>query len=109
MIKGAEGMSIASIRMEISKGGRFVVFPYCISLVVITFRRYSQIHFIRAGESAFTAGIGYTMLSLLMGWWGIPFGPIYTIGSIFKNLGGGKDVTQDILDSFGDNIRIRES
>ena len=39
----------------------------------------------------------YTLISLLLGWWGIPWGPVYTIGSIFNNPTGGKDVTGDVL------------
>ena len=37
------------------------------------------------------------LASLWIGWWGIPWGPIYTIGAVVTNLGGGKDVTQDVL------------
>jgi hypothetical protein len=28
---------------------------------------------------------------------GIPWGPIYTIGSLIQNFGGGKDVTKEVL------------
>jgi hypothetical protein len=27
------------------------------------------------------------------GWWGIPFGPVFTIQSLWRNLNGGIDVT----------------
>ena len=59
----------------------------------MTFRRSSDIYFVRAGESAVGKGLGFTLLTLFLGWWGIPWGPIYSIGSISTNLGGGKDVT----------------
>jgi hypothetical protein len=39
-------------------------------------------------------------LSLIVGWWGIPWDPIYTIGSVYKNLTGGIDVTGDVLNSW---------
>lgn len=96
-IVGTEGLSNAQVQDEISRGGKFVLFQYCVSLLVITFRRSSNIHFVRAGESAVTKGLGFTLISLLLGWWGIPWGPIYTIGSLVTNLGGGKDVTQQVL------------
>jgi hypothetical protein len=96
-IKGIEGLSTQEINDELKAGARFVVFGYCISLVVITFRRNSDVYFIRAGESAAKKGWRYTGLSILLGWWGIPWGPIYTIGSLSTNFGGGKDVTQQIL------------
>ena len=44
-------------------------------------------------------GLPFTLLSLLLGWWGIPWGPIYTIQSLWVNLKGGRDVTQEIMPS----------
>ena len=44
-------------------------------------------------ESAVVKGLPYTLLSLVAGWWGIPWGPIFTIGALYNNLKGGKDVT----------------
>jgi hypothetical protein len=96
-INGIEGMTISHIQSEITRGGKFVIFQYCISVVVMTFRRNSNIYFIKAGESAVGAGMGYTLLSLLLGWWGIPWGPVYTIAAVYTNLNGGKDVTQEVM------------
>lgn len=95
-INGVEGLSPEELALELQRGGRFVIFHYTISILVLTFRRGSDIYFVRAGESAAAKGIPYTLLSLLAGWWGIPWGPIYTIGSVFTNLGGGKDVTREV-------------
>jgi len=94
-ILGIEGMTGSQVEAELARGGKFVYYTYCISIIFMTFRRSSDIHFIRAGESALTPGLGWTALSLVMGWWGIPWGPIYTIGALFTNLGGGKDVTRE--------------
>jgi hypothetical protein len=96
-IIGLEGLSNDEINQELQSGARFVVFQYCISILVLTFRRSSAVHFIRAGEGTFSKSIGYTILSLVAGWWGIPWGPIFTISSIFTNLSGGKDVTHQVL------------
>ncbi len=98
-IQGIEGMNREQLQFEVQQGGKFVYFQYCISVIVITFRRGSDIHFIRPGEGTFSKSIGFTLLSLVAGWWGIPWGPIYTIGSVVTNLGGGKDVTQEVLAS----------
>jgi hypothetical protein len=98
-ILGIEGMTGAQVEAEVAKGGKFVYYTYCISIIFMTFRRSSDIHFVRAGESSLTPGLGWTALSLVMGWWGIPWGPIYTIGALFTNLGGGKNVTQDVMNS----------
>lgn len=104
-IKGVDGMTLTDINNEIQNGGKFVVYKYCISIIVMTFQRGSDIHFIKGGESAVGKGLGYTILTLLLGWWGIPWGPIYTIGSIFTNLSGGKDITQEVLAHFMDSVK----
>ncbi len=98
-IQGIDNMTGEDIERELRHGGRFVMFTYTISILVMTFRRPSDVHFIKAGRGAFGKGIGCSMVSLILGWWGIPWGPIYTIGSIFTNCSGGKDVTQDVLAS----------
>lgn len=39
----------------------------------------------------------YTLLTFFVGWWGIPWGPIYSIGAFITNFKGGKDVTNEVL------------
>jgi hypothetical protein len=98
-IEGVEGMTVADVVREKQQGSRFVVYQYCISLLIVTFKRGSDIHFIKSGQSALAGGIPYTLLSLLLGWWGIPWGPIYTLQSLAVNLTGGKDVTKELVAS----------
>jgi len=98
-IRGIEGMKAGEVDFEIGRGARFVFFQYCISIVVLTFRRASDIYFLRQGESAVTKGLPFTLLSLVAGWWGIPWGPIYTIQSVYNNSRGGKDVTESVVNS----------
>lgn len=98
-IHGIDGLSVSEINDELSRGGKFVIYQYCISLVVITFKRGSGIYFVKAGESAVVKGLPWIALSFLLGWWGIPWGPIYTVGSLITNFGGGKNVTQEVLAS----------
>lgn len=98
-IKGIEGMTTADLNRELANGGKFVVYQYCISIIVMTFKQSSDIYFIKANESAVVKGLGYTLLSFFLGWWGIPWGPIYTIGALGRNLSGGKDITQDVVHS----------
>jgi hypothetical protein len=45
-------------------------------------------------------------LSAFLGWWGIPWGPIYTIQSLSKNISGGKDVTDQVLASLAKNGQV---
>ena len=100
-IKGIEGMTPQQIQHELRNGGKFIVYQYCISIIVMTFRRSSDIYLVKSGESAVTKGLSFTGLTLLLGWWGIPWGPIYSIGSLYSNLRGGKDVTEEVLQAVG--------
>ena len=100
-IVGIEGMTNEQVALEVRRGGRFVVFMYCVSVILVTFRRGSEVHFVRAGQGTLGLGIPYTLLTLFLGWWGIPWGPIYSIQCLATNLGGGKDVTNDVLAAAG--------
>jgi hypothetical protein len=96
-LHGMEGMSSETLRDEINRGGRLVVYTYCVSFFVLTLKRPTDVRLIRAGHSPVSTGLPYVFVSLLFGWWGIPWGPIYTIEAIYRNLGGGIDVTNDVL------------
>ena len=95
-IQGTEGMSPDQIRFEIQRGAKFVFFYYSVSVLVMSFRRASPVYFIPAGENALGKGLPWTLLTLVAGWWGIPWGPIYTVQSLAVNLKGGKDVTAEL-------------
>jgi hypothetical protein len=96
-IEGIEGMTPEQISFEVQRGGKFVVYSYCISLIVITLRRGTPVYFVRADENRVATGMKWTLITLLLGWWGIPFGPIFSVISLVQNLRGGKDVTSAIV------------
>ena len=98
-IVGIEGLDRNLLAFELQQGARFVFYQYCISILILTFKRPSSIYFLRPGESAIKKGLGFSLITFLFGWWGIPWGPIYTVGSFITNFGGGKDVTQEVLAS----------
>ncbi len=98
-ILGTEGMDAPTVRQEVERGARFVLYTYCISLVVVTLKRPSNISFLRPGQSPVIKGLPFVLVSLLLGWWGFPWGPIYTVQCLVNDLLGGKDVTNDILAS----------
>ena len=39
------------------------------------------------------------LLSMVVGWWGIPWGIFFTIQTLYTNCMGGKDVTSEMLNS----------
>src|SRR5215468_7152617 len=95
-IQGIEGMSPDRLQFELQRGAKLVVYQYSISILVMSFRRSSDIYFIPAGESAVKKGLPWSLISLVAGWWGIPWGPIFTIQSLVTNFKGGKDVTAEL-------------
>lgn len=96
-IKGIENMSGTEISLELQKGARFVVYEYAISILVMTFHRSSDITFIKADENAVVKGLGFSFLTLFLGWWGIPWGPIRSVQVLITNFKGGKDVTDRVI------------
>jgi hypothetical protein len=99
-IAGAEGMTVKELLDDIEAGGRFVTFQRCVSLVLLTFRAPTPVQYVRSQQSAAALGLPHTLISLLAGWWGIPWGPIYTIETLVVNFSGGRDVTRDILEQW---------
>ena len=95
-IKNIEGMSNAEIKDEISRGGKFVYFTYTVSILIMTFKRPTDIYFVKADEATLKYSAPYLLLSLVAGWWGIPWGPIYTIGSIATSFKG-NDITSVVM------------
>lgn len=96
-IKNIDGLSVSEIRAIVNDGGRFVFFPYTISVVLATFKRASSIYLIRPYEKSFKYSYKHVITNAVVGWWGIPWGPIYTIGSIYDHMKGGKDVTDVVM------------
>jgi len=96
-IDGFDHLSDDEVSRELENGARFVIYSYCISIVVLTFKQSSSVHFVRADESRFLKGLPYTLISLVVGWWGFPFGLIYTPWCIISNCAGGTDVTDEML------------
>ena len=90
-------LTVDDVKLLLPRGARFVMFEYCISLVIMPFKRPTAIYFLRSDERAIGKSYPFILISLLLGWWGIPWGPIYTITSLVTNLGGGRDVTADVM------------
>ncbi|SRR6266404_3253934 len=96
-VHGVAGLTPENLQLELQRGGKFVFYQYCISILVMTFKRSSGVYFIRGGKSTIKPGLGFTILSLVLGWWGIPWGPIWTISTTVTNCTGGRDVTPKVM------------
>ena len=98
-IIGIDGLTTEQIHLEVAKGGKFVFYQFAVSVVFMSFKRSSHIYFVRANQHSIVRGLPYTLLSLVAGWWGIPWGPVYTVQAVWANLTGGHDVTPEVLAS----------
>jgi hypothetical protein len=96
-IRGTGALSLTELEKEIQAGGRFVFYEYCISALVVSLRRPTGIYFLRSNQNGLLRGLPYVMVSLLLGWWGIPWGLIYTPLVLITNFSGGCDVTNQVL------------
>src|SRR5262249_43602430 len=96
-IRGIDGLGPAELQRAIEAGGGFVFFEYCISLVGVSLRRPTYIYFLRSGPYGVVRGLPYVGVSLLLGWWGVPWGLVYTPLTLITNLSGGCDVTEQAM------------
>ena len=62
-------------------------FTYVISLILMTSRRGAG--GVYCSSCRKKEGLKYTLVSAIFGWWGFPWGPIYTLQSIGRNSSGG--------------------
>ena len=106
-IHGIDDMTVGELVEAVDRGGRFVVFQYAISVLILSFKNPTDIHFVRAGEGTFGKALGPTLVSLFLGWWGFPFGIFFTLESLFVNLKGGRDVTRDVMSAILADAGVR--
>jgi len=95
-VHGLDRLAPEALEQAIAAGGRIVFFEYCISLIFVSLRRQTQPYFLKAGETGLLLGIRYALVSLILGWWGIPWGVIYTPLTLISNLSGGCDITSEV-------------
>jgi len=50
-INGIDGLTITDLQDEVNRGGKFVVYRFCVSAIVVTFKRSSGIYFIKRDEA----------------------------------------------------------
>lgn len=108
-IRNIDGLTAGDLQLEEKKGARFVYFDYTVSLLVVTFKRTSGVYMVRPGEKRVTRAWPFTLVTVLFGWWGIPYGPKYSLQSIRTNLRGGKDVTDEVMATVAGHLLFQEA
>ncbi|MBX9581739.1 MAG: hypothetical protein K2X87_15660 [Gemmataceae bacterium] len=85
------------VARRLRAGWQCVRFEHCLSFLLATVRRQSGIHLTRDWRSRCLRGFGYTAAAVVLGPWGIPWGPVWTLRAFWTNLTGGVDVTAEVL------------
>jgi hypothetical protein len=73
---------------KVTPNSTLVQYQACVSLLIVTMRFRSPRVIVGSPEQQNTA-ILYMLISALFGWWGIPWGFIYTPQAIYRNAKGG--------------------
>lgn len=102
-IGNGEVWTLDKLKNDIEAGGRFVHFYYTISIIFLSFKRPSNVFYLKSNEKAITKSWPYLLICIVLGWWGIPWGIYYTIQSIIKTFSG-ENVTFDIMNYIEDNV-----
>ncbi len=96
-LAGSRPLFPEEIRTHVADGARLVRFEIVISAFVFTIRRQSAVYLTHSWQERYLRGIWYSLATLLLGPWGVPWGLIFTPHAIWVNLTGGIDATDEVL------------
>jgi hypothetical protein len=68
------------------------VFEATVSIILFTIKIPSR-HCVVGRDSLLAPRLVCSLTSLLLGWWGIPWGPLWTLQTLGRNLAGGRTLT----------------
>jgi hypothetical protein len=77
-------------------------YSFCTSFLFATFREHTRF-FPEDSPDRRQGAFVASLLSLVFGWWGLPWGPVYTVQTLYKNVNGGETLTiRDVLHRMAD-------
>ncbi len=68
IVENFGSQDLKDYQYEVDRGGKFVVYQYCFSIILLTSKQSSGIYLIKGGENAVVKGLGYTFLTFFLGW-----------------------------------------
>jgi hypothetical protein len=84
--------------LEVTPETKFIRYEAVVSFSFFSSQRQSR-YLIEGNHLTFIHRLMFTLITLLFGWWSIPFGPFITITALWRNLRGGHRYTlSDLLD-----------
>jgi hypothetical protein len=94
---GGRPLTADEVRARVAAGARLVRFELCVSALVFTLRRQSEVYLTDTRRQRTLRGLWYSLGSLLLGPWGVPWGLVWTPWAVWVNLSGGVDETDAVL------------
>jgi hypothetical protein len=82
------GGSLYANEVLITPATRLTRYQVALSFLIVSFKVPTRIYIVGHHATGFVAAL-CTVISLALGWWGIPWGPVYTVQVIIRNLRGG--------------------
>ena len=93
-----QNISFDELKGLVENGAKFISYQYVISVpIFFPTQRLSKLFLIRKNEKPSKYAAGYNFLNILLGIWGLPFGPVFMIRSIALNRKGGVNFTEDVM------------
>ncbi len=96
-VRGAEHLHPDDLRRLLREGWRCVRYEFCVSAIIATFRFQTATYLTDSWQTRYLHGLGWGLISLAFGPWGVPWGPILTARAIWADLRGGVDMTAQVL------------
>ncbi|HSI20107.1 MAG TPA: hypothetical protein VLA04_00055 [Verrucomicrobiae bacterium] len=98
-IIGSAGLTDEEFFSSLHNGtGRVVDYSYTLSAIAVSMGLHSGLHYRRSYLAGVLQSLPYSFVSLFFGWWGFPWGPLFTISALGINLTGGNNKTKEFLD-----------
>lgn len=93
---------------NINKDTILTQYNYCYSAIIISFKQSTEFVFENSSKQKQVKFISL-LISFLFGWWGIPWGPIYTYGAISSTFRGGTSLSvHKLIDELEDVEKIEK-
>src|SRR3954471_17505583 len=90
-LRGVRPLFAEELRTRLAAGARCVRFEFCFSLLLVTVRRQWPVFLTGSWQERYLRGLWYSLLAVLLGPWGVPWGLLWTPWAVWVNTTGGAD------------------
>jgi hypothetical protein len=99
------GLTAEEVRSRLQQGWKAVRFEFCFSCLIATVRRQSPVYLTSNWQERYIRGMGYNLVALVLGPWGVPWGLLWTARAVWTNISGGIDASTELLGQLQHNAR----